>query len=103
MFSIGILAETLAGTNEYAGCLWTVVLQFGCPFVANVCQRRGRRYREADQKDIGLWIRQRTKSIKVFHTGSVPELNVQVLFIDTAAKLDSGLGHEFQLRQPQGR
>lgn len=54
----------------------SVMLDFGKPLGFHVVKRRGGNNGKADKKDIGLWVRQRTKAIIIFLTGGIPKTKI---------------------------
>jgi len=59
-----------------------VVLNFRGPLGLNVLKRVGRDDGEADEEDIGLGVAQRTETIVVLLTSSIPEAQVDGLAIN---------------------
>ena len=69
----GVIAQIGLGADDQAGNTGAMVVHLGEPFFANVFEGCGGSHGEADQEDIGLGVRQRTKSIVILLTSSIKQ------------------------------
>lgn len=60
-------------TNDKAGNAWAVVMDLWEPFLADVLERGGGGYGEADEEDIGLWVRQGSETVVILLSSSIEE------------------------------
>lgn len=58
------------------------MFDFGKPFCFDVVKRRRADNREADEENVGLWIRKGAQSVIVFLTGCVPKTKADRFAID---------------------
>lgn len=49
------------------------MVHLGEPLLPNVFKGGGRGHREADQEDVGLWIRERAQAIVILLTGGIKQ------------------------------
>ena len=69
----GVIAQIGLGADDQAGNTGAMVMHLGEPFFANVFEGCGGSHGKADQEDIGLGVRQRTKTIVILLTSSIKQ------------------------------
>lgn len=66
-----IVTQIGLGAHDKAGDTRAVVMNFGEPFFAHVFKGSGGCHGEADQEDVGLWVRKGTKTVIILLTSSI--------------------------------
>ena len=77
----GILAQVGLGSDKDLGYVGAVVADLGAPLQAHILIRRREHHRVADQKDVGLGIAERAKSVVFFLPGCIPQPQVDNLAV----------------------
>jgi len=78
----GVSSKIALGSDENQRSSRAVVLNFRIPLALDVLERRGGDDREADQEDVSLGIGQRSQSVIIFLSSSIPQSQVDWLSID---------------------
>lgn len=69
----GVIAQIGLRTDDQARNTRAVVVDLGEPFLAHVFKRRRGSHGKANQKDIGLGVRQRAETIVILLSGSIEQ------------------------------
>lgn len=69
----GVISQIDLGTNNEARNTRAVVVDFGKPLLADVFERGGRSDAETHEEDIGLGIREGSKSVVIFLTSGIKQ------------------------------
>lgn len=69
----GVVSQIDLGADDEAGDAGAVVVDLGEPLLADVLEGGGGGDAEANEEDVGLWVRQRSQSVVIFLTGGIEE------------------------------
>lgn len=77
-----VIAKIELGSDQDNGNTGCVMLNLGVPLGLYVVKRRRADDGEADEEDVGLGVRERTKTVVILLTSSIPETKTDRLAID---------------------